>query len=57
MGWLFVGGVLGLIPRVIAWVVVWNLIGEDWHWLPHALVSWLLGDLVATIAMGFFRSR
>lgn len=51
MGRLFVGGFLGLAVRAVFWVLAWHLIGTDWHWLPHALVAWIVGDLVATIAM------
>jgi hypothetical protein len=51
MGWLFVGGALGLALRAVCWVIVWHLIGEGWHWLPHAIVSWLVGDFVATLVI------
>ena len=51
MGWLFAGGVLGIAVRAVFWVTVWYLIGADWYWLPRALVAWIVGDLVANIAM------
>lgn len=49
MSWLLLGGAAGFAVRVVLWVITWHLIGEDWHWLPHAVVSWLVGDLVATL--------
>ena len=52
MGWLFVGGFLGLAVRAFFWVIAWNMIGENWHWLLRALSAWLIGDLVATIFFG-----
>lgn len=57
MNWLFVGGTIGLVLRAIGWVIAWNLIGTDWHWLPHALVAWLLGDFIVTIILKIFNIR
>ncbi len=51
MQWLLIGGVLGLIPRIVCWVIVWHLIGVEWHWLPHAIAAWLIGDFVAALCL------
>ena len=56
MGWLLAGGFLGLAVRAIFWVIVWNIIGENWHWSIHAISAWLIGDLVASIVMNIFGS-
>lgn len=41
----------GIVLRVVSWVVVWNLIGSSWHWLPHLLATWIVGDIIAILVV------
>lgn len=51
---LFFGGFLGLAVRVVFWVISWNLVGENLHWILHALTAWIIGDLIASIVIKIF---